>query len=86
MTNKEVFKEYGTEAWVIEQNLCFMLQDYWEKHCKDRFGSRLPENPVTFVKKFMKEETFCAVELAEKSKIDSAEGLVIQDAEFIELP
>jgi hypothetical protein len=27
MTNKEVFISYSSEQWVLEENLCFMLQD-----------------------------------------------------------
>ena len=61
MTNQEVFKEYGSEKWVIEQNLCFMLQEYWEciqPKVKDGWNAlSMPENPVSFVKKFMKRET-----------------------------
>ena len=85
MTNQEVFEEYNTEKWVIEQNLCFLLQEYWDKHCKDKFESRLPENPVSFVKKFMKEETLCEVEYAEKSKINTIESREIVDIDYTEL-
>ena len=29
MLNKEVFEKYGTENWVIEENLCYLLQKYF---------------------------------------------------------
>jgi hypothetical protein len=74
MTNQELFEQYNTEKWVIEQNLCFLLQLYWDRHCQDAFHSGMPENPVTFVKKFMKEETICDVEYAEKSKMSTLES------------
>lgn len=28
MLNKDIFKEYNTENWVIEENLCYLLQMY----------------------------------------------------------
>lgn len=74
MTNKEVFINYSSEQWVLEQNLCFMLQDYWDKikeKCGDKLPSQMPLNPVTFVKAFMKKETIVDVPLAEKSKMDN---------------
>ena len=74
MTNKEVFINYSSEQWILEQNLCFMLQDYWDKikeKCGDKLPSQMPLNPVTFVKAFMKEETIVDVPWAEKSKMDN---------------
>lgn len=74
MTNKEVFINYSSEQWVLEQNLCFMLQDYWDKikeKCGDKLPSQMPMNPITFVKAFMKEETIVDVPWAEKSKMDN---------------
>ncbi len=70
MTNSEVFEQYNTEKWVIEQNLCFLLQEYWEKYGKKAVEqakngyvtSGMPCNSVSFVKEFMKEETICDVE------------------------
>lgn len=93
MTNSEIFKQYNTEEWVIEQNLCFLLQEYWETHGKKAIDdakngyitSGMPYNPVSFVKKFMKGETLCDVEYAEKSKISNIENNIIGDADFIEL-
>lgn len=93
MTNAELFREYGTEKWVIEQNLCFLLQEYWEKHGKKAIEqakngyvtSDMPYNPVSFIKNFMKEETICDVEYAEKSKISTVENNTIVDAKFTEL-
>lgn len=93
MTNAELFKEYGTEKWVIEQNLCFLLQEYWEEHGKKAIEqakngyttSDMPYNPVSFVKNFMKEETICDVEYAEKSKISTVENNTIVDVKFTEL-
>lgn len=93
MTNQEVFKEYGTEKWVIEQNLCFLLQTYWETHgkkaiedAKNGYITRcMPYNPISFVKEFMEDETLCDVERAEKAKISTIENNIIVDADFIEL-
>ena len=93
MTNAEVFKEYGSEKWVIEQNLCFLLQEYWEKYGKvaveqaknGHITSGMPYNPVSFVKEFMKDETLCSIEYAEKSKISNVENNIIGDADFVEL-
>ena len=93
MTNLELFEQYPTEKWVIEQNLCFLLQKYWDEYGRSAIEqakngyvtSNMPYNPVSFVKKFMKEETLCDVELAEKSKISTVKDSVIGDADFIEL-
>lgn len=93
MTNAEVFEQYNTEEWVIEQNLCFLLQKYWEEHGKKAIEqtkngyitSNMPYNPVSFVKEFMKEETLCDVKYAEKSKISTIKNDTIIDADFIEL-
>ena len=74
MTNKEVFINYSSEQWVLEQNLYFMLQDYWDKikeKCGDKLPSQMPLNPVTFVEAFMTEETIVDVPWAEKSKMDN---------------
>ena len=93
MTNQELFEQYNTEKWVIEQNLCFLLQKYWEEHGKKTIEqakngyvtSNMPYNPVSFVKEFMKEETLCDVKYAEKSKISTIKNGTIIDADFIEL-
>jgi hypothetical protein len=93
MTNSEIFKEYNTEEWIIEQNLCFLLQKYWEVHGKEAIKqakngyttSDMPYNPVSFVKQFMKEETLCDVKYAEQSKISTIKNNIIGDADFIEL-
>lgn len=93
MTNSEIFKQYNTEEWVIEQNLCFLLQTYWEEHGKKAIEqakngyitSGMPYNPVSFVKKFMKDETLCDVKYAEQSKISTIKNDVVIDADFIEL-
>ena len=92
MTNQEVFKEYGSEKWIVEQNLCFLLQEYWETHGKKAIEnakngytiSNMPYNPVSFVKKFMKEETCCELKYAEKSKMETIGSEVI-DVNFTEL-
>jgi len=80
MTNRELFERYNTKKWIIEQNLCFLLQEYWDKHCKDEFHSRMPENPVSFVKKFMKEETICDIKC-----VDENDENIVEDVDFIEL-
>ena len=88
MTNLELFENYNTEKWVIEENLCFMLQEYWEKcnekgYLKER---QMPINPVSFVKSFMKEETLCEVEYAEKSKMETLEASEVITVPYTELP
>lgn len=89
MQNSEVFNQYGSERWVIEQELCFMMQQYWEE-CREKYGNidlkvtEMPINPVSFIKKFMKQETIVVVEYAEKSKMAHLEKDVI-DAEFTEV-
>lgn len=92
MTNAEVFDKFHTEKWVLEQNLCFMLQDYWDKIREktgigEKLPSQMPINPVTFVKAFMKEETIVNVPWAEKSKMDNImkhpENII--EAEFTEI-
>lgn len=93
MTNEEVFKQYSTERWVIVENLCFLLQEYWEKHGKKAIEdakngyvtSDMPYNPVSFVREFMKDETLCDVGYAEKSKISTVEDNTIEDVDFTEL-
>ena len=73
MTNQEVFENYGSKRLVIEQNLEFLLQMYWEE-CHNKYPKEVPShlliNPVGFVKQFMKEETICDTEFAEKSKME----------------
>ena len=74
MTNAEVFNQYGTERWVIEENLCFMLQEFCEEE------NIIPKNNlISFIKKFMKEETIVNVEYAEKSAINTAENNVVYE-------
>lgn len=95
MTNQELFEQYNTEKWVIEQNLCFMLQEYWEKYGKTVIEqakngyttSDMPYNPVSFVKTFMKEETECDIEYAEKSKMNTLENNEVEtiDVDYMEL-
>lgn len=93
MLNKEVFEQYGSERWVIEQTLCFMLQSYWEQYGKLRceqirrglYASDMPCNPVTFVKQFMKEETLCEIEYAEKSKMNTLQNGTIIDVDCVEV-
>ena len=92
MTNQEIFEQYNTEKWVIEQNLCFTLQEYWEKYGKKAIeqakngytSSNIPYNPISFIKTFMKEETLCEVKYAEKSKMETLANNIV-DADFIEL-
>ena len=87
MTNQEVLEQYNTEKWVVEETLCYLLQLYWERYgskaieqAKDGYiSTQMPKNPVTFVKEFMKEETYCNVEFAEKSKMDTVSKGVIID-------
>lgn len=79
MVNSEVFKQFGSEQWAIEQNLCFMLQEYWDELYEKGAvkESQLPINPVSFVKNFMKEESYVEAEYAEQSKMNTLEKNVI---------
>lgn len=79
MVNSEVFKQFGSEQWVIEQNLCFMLQEYWDELYEKGAvkESQMPINPVSFVKNFMKEESYVEAEYAEQSKMNTLEKNVI---------
>lgn len=70
MTNKEVFEQFGSESWVIEENLCYLLQEYKDLVESGKWRS---VNLVGFVKQFMKEESLVSVEFAEKSKLDTLE-------------
>ena len=87
MQNAEVFEQYGSEKWVIEQNLCFLLQGFWEQCYKKGYvkESHCPLNPVGVVKEFMKEETIVDTPWAEKSKMYHNENTLVVDAEFKEL-
>lgn len=81
MTNQEVFEQLGSEKWVIEEALCFAIQEYWQK-CYDEGRVNIahpPVNCVGFVKDYMKEETLCNVEFAEKSKMNTLKKNVIDD-------
>ena len=79
MTNQEVFENYGSERWAIEQNLCFMLQEYWDELYKKGVvkESQMPINPVSFVKDFMKQESYVETKYAEQSKMNTLEKNVI---------
>lgn len=70
MTNKEVFEQYGSESWVVEENLCYLLQEYKELVENGNWRSI---NLVGFVKQFMKEESLASIEFAEKSKLVTLE-------------
>ena len=79
MKNADIFAEYGSEKWVIEQNLCFLLQEYWQEIYDKGYvkEAHMPINPVGFTKEFMKEDTLCDIECAEKSKMQTLEKNVI---------
>ena len=74
MKNSELFKNYGSEQWVIEQNLCFLLQEYKELV---ESGKWQGVNLVGFVKQFMNEETLVETGFAEMSKINTLEAKAI---------
>lgn len=83
MINKEVFEQFGSEQWVIEENLCYLLQEYAEK-----LGVSNPCNPVTFVKDFMKKETYVNTKYAEMSAVDTAKKNIVADyieGEYVEI-
>ena len=75
MTNAEVFRNYGSEQWVVEQNLEFFLQEYWDA-IKEKVGqphSQMPVNPVGFTKEFMGQESYTETKYAEMSKMETLE-------------
>jgi hypothetical protein len=74
MINKEVFEQFGSEQWVIEENLCYLLREY-----ADKLDIVHPYNPVTFVKNFMKEETYVDTKYAEMRAVDTARENVVAD-------
>ena len=74
MLNKEVFEKFGSENWVIEENLCYLLQEYAEK-----LGVSNPYNPAIFVKDFMQKETYINTKYAEMSAIDTAKKNIVAD-------
>lgn len=88
MTNKEVFENYSSENWVIEEALSLMLIEFMDE-LKHKAGNTITNNinTVGFIKKFMKDETLVHAELAEKSKMDSLEKRhdTIEDAEYREI-
>lgn len=81
MTNKEVFNNYGTEGWVVEEVLSYLLLEYKELVKQNNWQST---NTVGFVKNFLKEETLVNTNFAEKSKIENLEKNVI-DVEVREI-
>jgi hypothetical protein len=76
MLNKEVFEKFGMENWVIEENLCYLLQEYAE-----RLGVPNPYSPVAFVKDFMQEETYVNTKYAEMSAVNTAKKNIVADYE-----
>lgn len=76
MTNKEYFESYASVAWALEQNLAMMISQY----CEDsNIPHHMMKNPVTFVKKFMKQETYAEIDFAEKAKMEQLESSIIVD-------
>ena len=57
LTNEEMFIKYSNQHWVLRQLLCFVIQEYEEEK----------GNPVTFVTKFLKEESLVDADLAKSS-------------------
>lgn len=80
MTNNEVFKNYGTEEWVVREILSYLLMEYTEK-----LGVETSSNPVAFVIEFLNKETYVYTELAEKSKMDSVNKSVVIDVDGKEI-
>ncbi len=83
MLNKEVFEQFGSEQWVIEENLCYLLQEYVEK-----LGVKNPISPVVFVKEFMEEESYINEKYAKMSAVNTAKKNIVADCiegEYIEI-
>lgn len=79
MKNADVFKEYGSERVIMEQQLCFFAQDLQEK-----LGIQFPFNLVTEIKKFMSDESYVDVGFAENVKMDSLKKDMI-DVEVVDV-
>lgn len=85
MTNAEVFKNYGSEQWVVEQNLEFFLQEYWYA-IREKVGqphSQMPINSVGFTKEFMRQESYTETKYAEISKMETLEKNEIKEVASI---
>ena len=72
MINSEVFREFNTEQYIIEQNLYSLIQDFCNKN------NITPNcNVVSFIKNFMKEETIVDINYAKKEALYTAEKNVV---------
>ncbi|MDD5854372.1 MAG: hypothetical protein PUD03_09850 [Lachnospiraceae bacterium] len=82
MTNEEIFEQFHSEKWVIEENLSYLLSMYAEK-----LGVSNPYSPIAFVKEFMKKETYINTKWAETSILDTLEKntVITIDSEDINL-
>ena len=85
MLNSEVFQEYSKEGWVIKQNLCYMLQEFCNKYCKEETEKIKPCDVISFVEQYLQEETKCNLKVAEQSKVSTLirhcmETIVIEEA------
>ena len=91
MNNKELFERgYAHE---IEENMCYLLQEYWDKIAEREFHNKYrqcPFNPVSFIKDFMKRDTYVNYEITdmlnrkESTSINLDTSNVV-DGEYIEL-
>lgn len=89
MQNSDFFENYGSEKWAVEQNLCYLLQEYWDAVRKKtvegkNLPAQMPLNPVSFVKQFMKEESLVEVKYAEMSKMDHLEDRVVAESDLLD--
>lgn len=78
MTNEEVFKEYSSEHWVLRENLCYLLQQYWYKINNN---SEMPINPVGFVEDFLKDQSLINPIFAEQSKMNTLQDTIVAEVE-----
>ncbi len=92
MNNLEVFEQYNTEKWVLEEALSYLLMEYRERCINEikRHSSMDPTScldsvsPVATVKEWINEETLCSVKYAEKSKMNTLESNTIE-GDYLEI-
>lgn len=68
MTNKEILEKYNDNTEVMEDFLVYFLMAYFDLWFPGQI-SKMPINPVTFTKDFLKKKTSCRVNPEEKARI-----------------
>ena len=85
MTNKELFQTRAD--YEVEENLGYLLQIYWDKVKEKIPGNHYlqsPINPVSFVKEFLKEETYVNTDISDRLQ-NQNNDIIIIDGEYREI-